>query len=86
MMEIYTKHYNIFVKHAFGNFWDILAKTSYSPLLAEHLSYIKSKSHSHVYEVKKKRVTQADENFVREVMHVFIMGLIVLHDKWYSGA
>ena len=39
--------------------------------MAEHLSYLKSKSHSYVYEVKKKRVAQADENFAREVMQLF---------------
>jgi cullin-associated NEDD8-dissociated protein 1 len=81
MTEIYIKYYDIiFVKHAFENFWDILAKTSYSPLMAKHLSYLKSKSHSYVYKVEKKRVVQADENFAREVMQLFSMGLILLND------
>ena len=39
--------------------------------MAEHLSYLKSKSHSYVYEVEKKRVARADENFAREVMQLF---------------
>ena len=55
-------------------------RTSYSPLMAEHLSYLKSKSHSYVYKVEKKRVVQADENFAREVMQLFSMGLILLND------
>jgi len=69
--EIYTSYYDIFVKHAFGNYRDILAETSYSPLMAEHLSYLKSKSHSYVYEFENKRIARADENYAREVMQLF---------------
>jgi len=46
-------------------------RTSFSPLMAEHLSYLKSKSHSYVYEFENKRIARADENFAREVMQLF---------------
>jgi hypothetical protein len=69
--EIFTHFYDIFVKHAFGNYRDILGETSFSPLMAEHLSYLKSKSHSYVYEFENKRIARADENFAREVMQLF---------------
>ena len=49
---------DIFVKHAFGNYRDILAETSYHPLMAEHLSYLRSKSHSYVYEDEDKRISR----------------------------
>jgi hypothetical protein len=39
--------------------------------MAEHLSYLKSKSHSYVYEKEFKRIARADENFAREVMQLF---------------
>ena len=39
--------------------------------MAEHLSYLKSKSHSYVYEFENKRIARADENFAREVMQLF---------------
>jgi hypothetical protein len=78
--EIYTHFYDIFVQNAFGNYRDILKKASYSPLMAEHLSYLKSKSHSYVYEFENKRNSRADENFSREVMQLFSIGLIQLND------
>jgi uncharacterized protein (DUF1501 family) len=78
--EIYLAYYDIFVKHAFGNYRDILAETAYSPLMAEHLSYLRSKSHSYVYEDEDKRISRADENYAREVMQLFSIGLIVLND------
>ena len=65
--KTYLSYYNIFVRHAFGNYRDILSKTSFSPLMAEHLSYLRSKSHPYVYRQEDKRVLRADENFSREV-------------------
>jgi len=44
--EIYTEYYDICVKHAFGNYGNLLKEASYSPLMAEHLSYLKSKVRS----------------------------------------
>ena len=42
--EIYLNYYDIFVRHAFGNYFDILKEVSYSPMMAEMLSYLDSKS------------------------------------------
>ncbi|KAL7537288.1 hypothetical protein ACHAXR_008774, partial [Thalassiosira sp. AJA248-18] len=78
--EVYTHYYDIFVKHAFGNYRNILAEASYSPLMAEHLSYLKGKSHSYVYEDEDKRISRADENYAREIMQLFSIGLIALND------
>jgi len=78
--EIYTNYYDIFVNHAFGNYRDILAETSFSPLMAEHLSFLRSKSHSYVYEDEDKRISSADENYAREIMQLFTIGLSVLND------
>lgn len=64
--EIYTNYYDIFVRNAFGNYRDILKETSFQPIMAEHLSYLRSKSHSYVYEDENKRVSRADENFASE--------------------
>lgn len=47
--EVHLSYYDILVRNAFGNFRDILLETSYSPLMAEHLTYVKSKSHAFVY-------------------------------------
>lgn len=39
--------------------------------MAEHLSYLRSKSHSYVYEDEDKRISRADENYAREIMQLF---------------
>lgn len=68
--EIYTNYYDIFVRHAFGNYRDILKETSFQPIMAEHLSYLRSKSHSYVYEDEGKRTSRADENFASKARRV----------------
>ena len=40
--EIYLNYYDIFV--AFGNYFDILKEVAYSPMMAEMLSYLNSRS------------------------------------------
>ena len=49
--------------------------------MAEHLSYLGSKSHSYVYQTEGKRISRADENYAREVMQLFSIGLIELTDE-----
>ena len=36
------------MRHAFGNYFDILKEVSYSPMMAEMLSYLESKSTAYV--------------------------------------
>lgn len=52
--EMHVNYYDILVRHAFGNYRDILREVSYSPLMAEHLSYLKSKSHAYVFDDEDK--------------------------------
>lgn len=42
--EPYLNYYDIFVRNAFGNYSDILKEVSYSPMMAEMLSFLDSKS------------------------------------------
>jgi uncharacterized protein (DUF1800 family) len=46
--EIYANYYDIFVRHAFGNYRDVLKEVAYSPMMAEMLSFLESKSSSYV--------------------------------------
>lgn len=73
--EAYTIYYDIFVRHAFGNFRDILSEISYSPLMAEHLSYLKSKSHAYVYNSENKRVSSADENVSNNITVSYVVSM-----------
>eukprot|EP00957_Ditylum_brightwellii_P012763 964943-Ditylum_brightwellii.AAC.1 len=77
MTEPFLGYYDIMVRNCFGNYRDILREISYNPLMAEHLSYLDSKSHAYVYETQGQ-VTYADENFAREIMQLFTTGLIML--------
>jgi uncharacterized protein (DUF1501 family)/uncharacterized protein (DUF1800 family) len=76
--ETFLTYYDIFVRHAFGNYRDILKEVSYSPMMADMLSYFESKSSEYVW--KRYRTRQfADENFAREVMQLFSIGLFKMN-------
>jgi len=75
--EMFTMYYDIFVRHAFGNYRDILKEVSYTPAMADMLTYYRSKSTA--YEYKRSGSVQfADENFAREIMQLFTTGLYKL--------
>ena len=61
--EVFLGYYDIFTRHAFGNYRDILREISYSPLMGENLSYLNSKSAAYMWETQEK-ISFADENFV----------------------
>ena len=67
-----------FFRNAFGNYGDILREIAYSPLMAENLSYLQSKSAAYMWETQQ-RVSFADENFAREIMQLFSTGLYLLN-------
>lgn len=72
--EVYLNYYDIFVKHAFGSYFDILKEVSYSAMMAEMLSYLESKGSAFV--LKEYGVeANPDENFAREIMQLFSMGI-----------
>lgn len=76
--EIYLTYYDIFVRHAFGNYRTILKEVSYSPAMAEMLSYLNSESTAIVWEYSQG-YQFADENFAREIMQLFSIGLYQLN-------
>lgn len=44
LSEAYLNFYDIFVRNAFGSYRDVLKEVSQSPMMAEMLSYLESKS------------------------------------------
>ena len=66
--ERWLTYYDIFVRHAFGNFRDILGEVTYSPHMARYLTYENNSSFSH-------DGNYPDENYAREVMQLFTIGL-----------
>jgi cullin-associated NEDD8-dissociated protein 1 len=66
--EIWQKYYDIFVRNAFGNYFDIMKEVSYSPMMATMLSYLGSVSF-------ERSGVAPDENYARELMQLFSLGL-----------
>ncbi|MFL2835244.1 MAG: DUF1800 family protein [Coraliomargaritaceae bacterium] len=72
--ERYLNFYDIFVRKAFGNFRDILSEITWSPHMGYYLSYIENKK------ANSSQGTFPDENFAREVMQLFTIGLWELNE------
>ena len=52
--------------------------SAYSPMMAEMLSYLESKSSEYIWK-QQKEIQFADENFAREIMQLFTIGLYKLN-------
>ena len=84
--ESFLNYYDIFVRNAFGNYLDILREVSYSPLMAESLSFLNSKSLEVVYNREGVEI-YPDENFARELCQLFTVGQVPLNlDGTIAGA
>jgi cullin-associated NEDD8-dissociated protein 1 len=70
--ELWLKYYDIFVRNAFGNYFDVMKEVSYSPVMGRMLSYLGNKA----FEATK---IKPDENYAREIMQLFSIGLVKLH-------
>ena len=66
--EMWHHYYDIFVRHAFGNLRDVIREVSYSPMMGDYLTYHGSNSLAY-------SSTAPDENYAREVMQLFSIGL-----------
>ncbi len=68
-----TKYYDLLVQHAFGNYRDLLQDVTLSPMMGVYLSMIRNR--------KPDPLTgqQPDENYAREVMQLFSVGLSMRH-------
>ncbi len=67
-----TGYYDIFVTNAFGNFRNILGKVTYSSIMGDWLSYRGNR--------RAQGGVFPDENYAREVMQLFTIGLYMLND------
>ncbi len=68
-----TDYYDLLVRHALGNYGDLLLGVALHPCMGTYLSHIgnrKADPANHVY---------PDENFARELMQLFTIGLWQLH-------
>jgi uncharacterized protein (DUF1501 family)/uncharacterized protein (DUF1800 family) len=80
LTETFLVYYDTFVRHAFGNYRDILREVTFSPLMGEMLSYVDSRSTAYIWQTERK-IEYADENFAREVMQLFSVGLYKMYNN-----
>jgi uncharacterized protein (DUF1800 family) len=62
-------YYDILVRHAFGNYYDILREVTFHPVMGRYLSHVgnqKARPELNLY---------PDENYAREIMQLFSIGL-----------
>ncbi len=65
--------YDIFVRHAFGNYLDVLREVSFHPVMGRYLSHVgNAKAQPEINQFP-------DENYARELMQLFTIGLWQLH-------
>jgi len=74
MAEMWITYYDIFVRNAFQNFRDVLREVTYSPLMGAYLTYKKNSAYDH-------NNKYPDENYAREIMQLFTIGLYELHQN-----
>jgi len=66
-------YYDILVTHAFGNFRDLLEDVTLSPMMGKYLSYLGNAK------ADPAKGNHPDENYAREVMQLFTIGLYQLN-------
>jgi uncharacterized protein (DUF1800 family) len=64
--EAFLSYYDIFVRNAFGNYFDVLKEVSYHPLMSFMLTYHGGLSTAYAL-VTRGLHQSADENFAREM-------------------
>jgi uncharacterized protein (DUF1800 family) len=67
--ERWVTYYDIFVRNAFGNFRDILGEVTFNPVMGDYLTYLDNRK------ANPDLGTFPDENYAREVMQLFTIGL-----------
>ena len=63
--ELHGTYYDIFVRHAFGNFRDVLREVSYSGTMLFYLTALNNKAYA--YMAERGSSAYPDENYAREV-------------------
>ena len=74
LTEATANYYDVLLNGAFSDYESLLLNVTYHPLMGRYLSYIGNRKAN----VKKNRFP--DENFAREVMQLFTIGLWMLND------
>ena len=71
--ESFLHYFDILSRNAFGNYRDLLEEITYSPAMANYLTYIRNKK------ANPRTGNVPDENYAREIMQLFTIGLVELN-------
>jgi len=71
--EIWLKYHDVFVENADGSLFDILKNITYSPMMGTYLTYEGSE------QFDKESGNFPDENYGREIMQLFSVGMVPLN-------
>ena len=71
-----ANYYDILVKGSFGNFRQVLEDVTVSPMMGVYLTSLRNGKAT--FDGSGKAITNADENYAREVMQLFTIGLVQL--------
>jgi uncharacterized protein (DUF1800 family) len=74
--EPLAHYYDILGRHAFGNFRTLLEEVTLSPMMGEYLSHLRNAKAT--YDSSGAVLTTPDENYAREIMQLFTIGLVQL--------
>lgn len=68
-----TNYYDILLRHAFGNYRDLLQEVTLNPIMGEYLSMKGNRKPDPAENI------QPDENYAREVLQLFSIGQVLLN-------
>ena len=68
-----ANYHDILAEHAFGNYRDLLQAITLNPMMGEYLSMIRNEK------ANQARNIRPDENYARELMQLFSIGLLELN-------
>ena len=71
----YSNYYDVLLDHAFGNYRNLLEAVTYHPAMGTYLTYMNNPKQ----QVVRNQVVFPDENYAREVMQLFTIGLCELN-------
>ncbi|MCK7594035.1 DUF1800 domain-containing protein [Pseudomarimonas salicorniae] len=68
-----ASYYDVLVRHAFGNYRDLLEEVTLHPSMGQYLSMFRNRKGN------QSGTLRPDENFAREIMQLFSIGLVQLN-------
>ncbi|NWK57610.1 DUF1800 family protein [Verrucomicrobiaceae bacterium N1E253] len=73
----HSHYYDALKNHAFGSYQNLLKEVSIHPIMGYYLSHLRNRKA--IYDGEGNILVAPDENYAREIMQLFSIGLLELH-------